>query len=116
MNILIILNDAPYGTERSYNGIRLAKSLIKAETDVELSIFLMADSVGCAKAGQNPPSGYYNIELMLKAILRDGKVLLCGACLDARGLKEEELIEGTQRSDMVTLANTTIAADKVLVF
>jgi hypothetical protein len=25
MKVLIVLNDPPYGTERSYNGIRLAK-------------------------------------------------------------------------------------------
>lgn len=29
MKILIILNDGPYGTERSYNALRLAKSLTK---------------------------------------------------------------------------------------
>ena len=116
MKILIILNDAPYGTERSYNGLRLAKSLINSDSDIELTVFLMADAVNCAKAGQNPPSGYYNIELMLKAVLRQGKALLCGTCLDARGLKEEELIEGTQRSDMVILSSETCQADKVLVF
>jgi uncharacterized protein involved in oxidation of intracellular sulfur len=27
MNYLIILNDPPYGTERSYNGLRLASAL-----------------------------------------------------------------------------------------
>ena len=116
MKILIILNDAPYGTERSYNGLRLAKSLIKNDANVELTTFLMADAVFCAKAGQNPPNGYYNIELMLKTVLRNGKALLCGTCLDARGLNENELIEGTQRSDMVTLSNETCHADKVLVF
>jgi uncharacterized protein involved in oxidation of intracellular sulfur len=35
MKYLMILNDAPYGTERSYNGLRLARSLLKAgETEV----------------------------------------------------------------------------------
>lgn len=116
MKILIILNDAPYGNERSYNGLRLAQSLIKTNSELDLTVFLMADAVGCAKAGQKPPSGYYNIEVMLKSILRDGKTLLCGTCLDARGLTEEELIEGTQRSDMTSLSMETIQADKVLVF
>ena len=116
MKVLIILNDAPYGSERSYNGLRLAKSLIKNESDVELTVFLMADAVNCAKAGQNPPSGYYNIELMLKTVIRNSNVLLCGTCLDARGLKENELIEDAQRSDMATLSNETCHADKVLVF
>lgn len=116
MKILIILNDAPYGNERSYNGLRLAQSLMKNNPGLDLTVFLMADAVGCAKTGQNPPSGYYNIELMLKAVLRGGKALLCGTCLDARGFKEEELLKGTQRSDMVTLSSETVQSDKVLVF
>ncbi len=116
MKFLIILNDAPYGTERSYNGLRLAKSLIKDKPDGDLTIFLMADAVTCAKKDQHPPGGYYNIELMLKAVLCHGKVLLCGSCMDARGLTEGELIDGARRGDMETLSKATYDADKVLVF
>jgi uncharacterized protein involved in oxidation of intracellular sulfur len=29
MNILILINDAPYGTEKAYNGLRLAMALQK---------------------------------------------------------------------------------------
>ncbi len=117
MKILIILNDAPYGTERSYNALRLAKSLI-GHDPAALTLFLMADAVTCARQGQQPPSGYYNIELMLKAVLRheSSRALLCGTCMDARGLVEEDLIDGAQRSDMKTLAAATCEADQVLVF
>ena len=31
MNLLMILNDAPYGTERTYNGLRLALNLLARE-------------------------------------------------------------------------------------
>ncbi len=41
MNILLILNDPPYGTERSYNGLRLAKALANKETAI--TVFLLAD-------------------------------------------------------------------------
>jgi len=47
MKILLILNDPPYGTERSYNGLRLAKAL--ARKDAEVTLFLMVDAVRCAK-------------------------------------------------------------------
>jgi len=118
MKVLMILNDPPYGTERSYNALRLSKSLLKQDPEVELTLFLMADAVACAKAGQKPPSGYYNIELMLKAALRgqNSRVLLCGTCMDARGLTDNDLIEGAQRSDMETLASATANAGKALVF
>ena len=114
MNILIILNDPPYGTERSYNGLRLAKALSKE--DAHITVFLLADSVACAKRGQKVPQGFYSIELMLKSILRKGEVLACGTCMDARGLTDDEILEGAERSTMQVLSEHTLNADKVLVF
>ncbi len=114
MNTLLILNDPPYGTERSYNGLRLAKAL--AAKDADVSVFLMADAVACAKAGQKVPQGYYNLELMVKSVARKGEVLACGTCMDARGLGDDELVEGARRSTMDELAERTLAADRVMVF
>ena len=116
MRYLFILNDPPYGTERSYNALRLADKVIKTDESAEVSVFLMADAVGCAKAGQQTPNGFYNLESMLKPILRKGEVLLCGTCMDARGISDGELLEGAHRSTMDELANTTVEADKVLIF
>ncbi|MDP2181910.1 MAG: DsrE family protein [Actinomycetota bacterium] len=115
MRYLFVLNDPPYGTERSYSGLRLAATLLKSE-DSEVDVFLMADAVFCAKAGQKTPDGYYNLGRMLKPIVRKGHVLLCGTCMDARGLEASELMEGTARSSLAELTERTIAADKVLVF
>jgi uncharacterized protein involved in oxidation of intracellular sulfur len=114
MKILLILNDPPYGTERSFNGLRLAKAL--AGKGAEVTVFLMADAVVCAKAGQKVPQGYYNLELMVKSVIRKGEVLLCGTCMDARGLAEAELVEGARPSTMAELAERTLATERVLVF
>ena len=117
MKTLFILNDPPYGTERVYNGLRLAQALLKNGPQGEVTLFLMADAVVAAKAGQKTPDGYYNIERMLKRVLAGkGKVLLCGTCMDARGLEDVALIEGARRSTMDELAGVTVEADKVLVF
>tara|TARA_B100001971_G_scaffold205746_1_gene223619 strand:- start:1080 stop:1430 length:351 start_codon:yes stop_codon:yes gene_type:complete len=116
MKILLILNDPPYGTERCYNGLRLANALLKEEPTPEVSVFLMADSVACAKAGQQTPDGYYNLELMLEQMVREARLLLCGTCMDARGIGEDELVASAQRSTMGELTELTLAADKVLVF
>ena len=98
MNILIILNDPPYGTERSYNGLRLAMSLSKRD-GVKLRVFLMADAALCGKSGQDTPKGYYNVERMLKALTAGDRLIgACGSCMDARGLKEDELAAGVHRS------------------
>jgi uncharacterized protein involved in oxidation of intracellular sulfur len=114
--VLILLNDPPYGTERSYNGLRMALALGKAEPEVRVHVFLMADAVLCAKAGQQTPNGYYNLERMLRGVLRHGEVLACGSCMDARGLTDGELLEGARRSSMDELARRTLDAVKVLVF
>ncbi len=117
MNTLLILNDPPYGTERVYNGLRLAHALGKHDPDGTVTVFLMADAVLSARAGQKTPDGFYNVEKMLKRIVvAGGKVLLCGTCMDARGLPAEQMVDGAERSTMDALAEATIAADKVLVF
>lgn len=117
MNTLIILNDPPYGTERCYNGLRLAHALLKNDTSNTIRVFLMADAVLAAKAGQKTPDGYYNMERMLKRLISSrSEVLLCGTCMDARGLTEAEMMVGARRSTMDELATYTVAVDKVLVF
>jgi uncharacterized protein involved in oxidation of intracellular sulfur len=117
MKYLIIINDAPYGTEKAYNAFRLAMQIQKDFPDNEVRIFLMADAATCALSNQNTPNGYYNIERMLKSvILKGGQVKICGTCADARGIKNLPLIEGAQISTMVELTAWTVDSDKVLVF
>lgn len=116
MKILIIINDPPYGTERCFNALRLALALPKGEEKPEVSVFLMADAVLAAKAGQKTPDGYYNLENMIKGVMRHADVILCGICMDARGIGEGELVAGATRGTMPQLADLTVSADKVLVF
>ena len=116
MNVLILINDPPYGTERCYNALRLAGSLAKRE-GTTVRVFLMADAVGCAVAGQQTPDGYYNLERMLKPLLRrGGEVACCGSCMDARALAEEQLVEGARRSSLEELADWTLWAGNVVTF
>jgi len=116
MKTLFILNDPPYGTERSYNALRLAGALSKREGE-EVKIFLIGDAASCAKRGHKLPSGYYNIEVMLKNVARNkGEIGVCGTCMDARGIIETELADGTRRSTLEELTNWTLWADKVMVF
>ena len=115
--ILILINDAPYGSEKAYNGLRLANQLNKAHEDVVVRIFLMADAASCAVEGQVTPNGYYNIERMLKLSINKGaKVKICGSCADARGLKNVKLIEGAEISTMAELTEWVVDSDKVITF
>ncbi|MBI2753080.1 MAG: DsrE family protein [Betaproteobacteria bacterium] len=116
MKTLFVLNDPPYGTERGYNALRLARNLLVKEKG-EVRVFLMGDAAACAKAGQKVPQGYYNVADMLGAVARrGGQVGVCGTCLDARGIAEAELIEGAHRGTLDEVTEWTAWADKVLVF
>jgi len=116
MKTLFILNDAPYGSERSYNGLRLAATLSKAEGE-EVKLFLIGDAASCAKGGQKLAEGFYNIQLMLGRVVRNkAEVGVCGTCMNARAIKNAELVEGTRRSALAELTSWTQWADKVIVF
>lgn len=118
MNVLLIINDAPYGSEKVYNALRLAMTLQKEHADaVAVRIFLLADAVACALPNQTTPQGYYNLERMLGSILRKGgQVSTCGTCADARGVKQLTLIESVEIGTMGQLAQWVVEADRVLTF
>lgn len=116
MKTLFILNHPPYGTEHAYNALRLANSLASRDGQ-EARMFLLGDAAACAKAGQEVPEGFYNVGRMLRIFhRRGGEVGVCGTCMDARGITDDELAEGLRRSTLDELTDWTAQADKVLVF
>ena|SRR5437667_5298014 len=123
MKVLFILNDPPYGSERPYNAIRLAAS-VSQQPETEVRVFLMGDAAVIAKRGQKVPAGYYNLETMLRKVIKPegggvpdgGNVGVCGTCMDARGMTAEELSEGTHRGTMGELTTWTLWAERTLVF
>ena len=116
MKTLLILNGAPYGSERTYNGARLAGGLAKQE-GAEVRVFLIGDAAAAAHVKQKVPAGFYNLEVMLGAVVRhQGVIGVCGTCMDARSITAEDLVEGSHRSSLDELTQWTTWADKVLVF
>ena len=116
MNTLLILNDAPYGSERTYNGARLAGALARQPGN-EVRVFLIGDAASAAHRLQKVPTGFYNLEVMLGSVVSHaGLIGVCGTCMDARGISVEDLIPGAHRSTLDELTQWTAWADKVLVF
>lgn len=116
MKALFILNGAPYGDERSYNALRLARTLAKNSTH-EVRVFLMGDAVACAKSGQKVPEGFYNIGLMLgRSASIPAQIGVCGTCMDARGISATELLDVAQRSTLDELADWSQWATQVFIF
>jgi uncharacterized protein involved in oxidation of intracellular sulfur len=113
---LFVLNDPPYGTERSYNALRLASSLSKRQGE-QVKVFLVGDAATCAKRGQKVPQGYYNVETMLRATAHHGaEIGVCGTCMEARGIAEADLCEGAHRSTLEQLTDWTLWSERTLVF
>lgn len=116
MKTLLILNDAPYGSERAYNGARLAGALARQPGN-EVRVFLIGDAASAAHRLQKVPTGFYNLEVMLGSVVSHaGLIGVCGTCMDARGIGIDDLIPGSHRSTMDELTQWTAWADKALVF
>lgn len=112
-SVLFVLHDPPYGTERVFNGLRWALQLARAGETVR--VFLFGDSVVSAVRGQRVPEGYYNTGTQTAALVRAGGQLgACGACMDARGIDDDRLLDGVRRSTMSQLGEWTLWADKVI--
>jgi len=116
--ITIILQGPPYGDEKVWNGLRLAKALTTAAIGMKVNIFLLGDSVTAAKKGQKPPEGYYNLEKMLKELIEQGAVVVaCRTCINARGITQEDLIDGVRVGTTIgDLAQWVKESQKVLSF
>jgi len=72
-NILLIINDGPYGNERPFNALRLALNLVK-RPGVDVRVFMTGDGAACVRRDLKTPDGYYNIERMVKSLARRGQV------------------------------------------
>jgi len=116
MKTLFVLNDPPYGTERRSNALRRTTALAHREGG-DVRIFPLVDAASCAKAGQTVPQGGFNRERMIRSSrLRNASVGVCGTCMDARGLEDEERVEGATRSTLAEMATWTQWSERVLVF
>ena len=118
MKILFIFNRQPYdSTDVTWNGLRLAGKLL--ETNNEVRIFLMNDSVDMARDVCKPPQGYdQDLSQMLKDLIAKGvPVKVCGTCMARCGIyKNQPYFEGANKATMPELAEWVVECDKALTF
>ncbi|HLC17801.1 MAG TPA: DsrE family protein [Thermodesulfobacteriota bacterium] len=113
--VTIVLQDAPYGSERVWNALRLTEALLT--TGSKVRIFLYADSVVAAKKGQKTPKGFYNVGEMLEKLIKKGvEVRSCLTCTSARGLTQEDFVEGAVVGKTIDLARWVSEGGQVMVF
>jgi uncharacterized protein involved in oxidation of intracellular sulfur len=116
MNVLFILNDSPYTSQRSYNGLRLALSMAKSQP-ASLRIFLFGDGVICGLGQPAPLNAFYNVQEMLSGLAqRNIQIGACKTCLEQRGISDEMLLAAVKRSTLDDLTKWNEEAEKVLTF
>ncbi len=116
MEYLFVLNDSPYGSQRTCNALRLAGALAKGAAG-EVSIFLLGDGVVSGLRMQSPADASYNLQEMLRLLAAQGvSIGACRTCLEARGIDDASLVAGIGRCTLDDLRHWTEEATKVLVF
>jgi uncharacterized protein involved in oxidation of intracellular sulfur len=116
MTYLFVLDDSPYGSQRTCNALRLAGALAKSTTS-EVAIFLLGDGVVSGLRRQSPADASYNVQEMLRLLAAQGiSIGACRTCLEARGIDDSSLVAGISRRTLDDLRNWTEEATKVLVF
>ena len=108
----IVIADGPYTKERPYTMLRFAYTALLE--DHKINIFLVEDGIFVGKKKQDP-STYDNLEKWMKDIISEGaNVKACAVCMKARGMTEDEMIEGIKNTTMNGFVDMCVEADKIL--
>ncbi len=108
----IVIGDGGYTAERPYTMLRFAYTALLE--DNKINIFLVEDGIFVGKKNQDPTT-YDNIGKWMKDVIVEGaNVKACGVCMKARGLSEDELMDGIERTTMNGFVAMCEEADNVL--
>ena len=108
----IIIGDGPYTKERPFTMLRFAYTALLE--DHKINIFLVEDGILAGKKNQDP-TAYDNVGKWMKDVISEGaNVKACGVCMKARGLTDDDLIEGIQKTTMNSLVEMCVEADNVI--
>jgi tRNA 2-thiouridine synthesizing protein D len=108
----IAIGDGAYTKERPYTILRFAYTALLEGHKV--NIFLVEDGIFVGKKRQDPTT-YDNVGVWMKNVLEEGAVVkACGVCMKARGVIEEEFIEGIQKTSMNGFLEMSEEADNII--
>ncbi len=108
----LIIGDGAYTSERPFTMLRFAYTALLDEHKV--NIFLVENGIFIGKKNQDPTT-FDNVgKWMSDVISEGGNVKACGVCMRARGLSEEELIDGIEKTSMNGLLEMCVEADNVI--
>lgn len=114
LSITIIIGDAPYGNERPYSALRFVLAALLQE--LKVNIFLIENGVYTGMKNQAPADYPNDKTLMSDALEKGASVKACIPCCKARGVTQEDLVEGIQPGTINDLVSFVVNSDKTIFF
>ncbi|MCD4732999.1 DsrE family protein [bacterium] len=122
MTILFIINEHPFGNERTWNALRLARRMSQRD-NIEIRLFFFSDSVFCASEKPEFKSGAYDAERNLTyspaeliSTTRNAEVLVCGTCCKTRGVAESDLHDFASIGSLDSLSDWITDSNRVITY
>ncbi|NVM29344.1 MAG: DsrE family protein [Candidatus Helarchaeota archaeon] len=112
--LTVMILESPYGRERPYTALRFALTALIDGHDV--TVILIQDGVFVGKKEQKPAEYPNQLEYLENAIEEGLKVIVCGVCCGARGIKQEDLADGCQIVGMHEIVQACAESDNTLTF
>jgi uncharacterized protein involved in oxidation of intracellular sulfur len=114
-SVLIILSDAPFDGDATWNALRLASTLLDQGADVRM--FVMNDAIDLVRQGAMPEGAEFDLQAMLRALLPRGmRLKICTTCVNRCGIGQGDVIPEATMATMGDLAAWVVENDRVIVF
>jgi len=114
-SVLIVLSQAPFDGDATWNALRLAGTLVDRGEAVRL--FVMNDAIEVVRQGSTPAGAEFDLQKMLKDLLAKGaRLKICTTCVNRCGIGHGEVIPEAIMATMADLASWVVESDRALVF
>ncbi len=114
-SVLIILSQAPFDGDTTWNALRLASTLLDRKSPVR--IFVMNDAIDVVRRGSTPEGAEFDLQAMLRGLLpRGGRIKICTTCINRCGIGHGDVIPEAIMATMADLAAWITGSDRVVVF
>jgi sulfur relay (sulfurtransferase) complex TusBCD TusD component (DsrE family) len=114
MTIGFLLRTGPYTSQNVDTCYHLAKRFLAKGHEVKM--FLYEDGVFNLAKEIRSPQERNLAEMMVELASLGAEIQGCGTCAAFRGLKKQDVIEGSKLGGMVVLANYVNSCDRFLSF
>jgi uncharacterized protein involved in oxidation of intracellular sulfur len=114
-SVLVVLSQAPFDGDATWNALRLAGTLV--ERKVPVRIFVMNDAIDLVRQGATPEGSEFDLQAMLRQLLPKGaRLKICTTCVNRCGISHGEVIPEAVMATMGDLAEWILESDRVVVF